>query len=170
MVELWAVYDELGVSWEADIRRLVMESNSQAVVDLLKSATRRDSINLVDDSKLTISTIAGGRAVCGARCQFCGFCHGQIHQGFTSRHSFISTVPCFEVEEEPSTTTKVLKSKPNSMVTSTVEEEEGIESVMTFLRVETMKEFSCSSERRRSGDGGNVIEDGATVNRYLFFA
>ncbi|KAL1164088.1 hypothetical protein V6Z11_A06G046400 [Gossypium hirsutum] len=95
MVELWAVYDGLGVSWEADIRRLVVESNSQAVVDLLKSATRRDSITLVDDSKPAISTMAGGRAVCGARCQFCGCCHGQIRQGSTSGHSFISTTSCF---------------------------------------------------------------------------
>lgn len=66
---------------------------------------------------------------------------------------------------------RVPKFKPKSAATSTVEEEEeeGTEAVMTFLRAETMTEFSCSAERRRIGDGGNVREGEITVNRYRTF-
>ncbi|TYJ41974.1 hypothetical protein E1A91_A03G056800v1 [Gossypium mustelinum] len=39
-----------------------------------------------------------------------------------------------EVEEEPQTRVMVPKSKPKSTVASTVEEEEGIELMMLFLR------------------------------------
>ncbi|TYI35175.1 hypothetical protein ES332_A03G058100v1 [Gossypium tomentosum] len=52
-----------------------------------------------------------------------------------------------EVEEEPQTRVMVPKSKPKSMVASTVEEEEGIEPMMLFLRAKTMTKFSCLGER-----------------------
>lgn len=76
--ELWAVYDSLGVAWEAGIERSVEESDFREAIDVLKSQTMQGTIDLVDDIQRLLSRqwqVDVQYVV--ALCQLRDGCHGQ---------------------------------------------------------------------------------------------